>query len=163
MRATLGGLVAAGIALAGLGGCIPVEGEHTKALASESARLVGEAEAFMAAYAEEIRRGDRAAIAARYFRTGAILIRGGRRQFATHADIVARYNRPAWSPPATFEWRDLHFEAVGSDAVVVIGKFAWGERQGPPGIGTYNALLRREDGELRIRIEDEAADQGVAG
>ena len=119
-------------------------------------RLLGEAEAFMADYARRLLAGDRAGIAALYDRDGVILIRGGQRINASHAEVVRRYAGAGWGPPASFEWRDLHFEAAGPDAVIVLGRFAWGEGDRPAVIGTYHALLRREDGRLAIRIEDEA-------
>lgn len=110
----------------------------------------------MDAYARDLIAGDRAAIAARYDRTGAWLIREGEKSFVPYDAIVSRYASPRWSPPASFEWRDLSWEAVGSDAVVVLGHFVWA-RQGDanPMSISYTALLRRQDGELRIRMEDE--------
>ena len=123
---------------------------------SHQQQLIREAEAFMAEYARRLRAGDRAWIAGLYHPDGAILVRSGRRTHATHPEIVARY-RDRWGPPASFDWRDLHFEAAGPDAVVVLGKFEWRDAQGTF-FGTYNALLARQGGELRIRIEDEAED-----
>jgi ketosteroid isomerase-like protein len=118
-------------------------------------QIIREAEAFMADYARLLLSGDRAAIAALYDPDGAILVRNGQRIAASRADMVQRYARESWQPPVTFAWRNLHFEAVGADAVVVLGEFAWGAGD-LPRIGTYNALLRREEGRLFIRIEDEA-------
>jgi len=115
----------------------------------------------MADYAERIRAGDRVGIAALYDPQGAILVRGGQRIVSTYAEVVQRYARQQWQPPARFEWRDLHYEAVGADAVIVLGKFAWHGAEGPALIGTYNALLRRQGDRLVIRIEDEAADQSA--
>jgi hypothetical protein len=123
--------------------------------------LLREAAIFMADYADRIRAGDRAGIAALYDPVGSILIRGGRRIVASQDDMVRRYARPEWQPPSQFDWRDLHFEPAGPDSVVVLGKFAWRVSDGPAEIGTYNALLRRFDGRLVIRIEDEAADQSA--
>ena len=123
-------------------------------------QLVRETEAFMADYARRLLAGDRAAIADLYDPDGAILVLNGRRIDADHSEIVRRYAGDGWQRPASFQWRDLHFEAVGPDAVVVLGHFAWGEGEAPPVIGTYHGLLRREDGRLFIRIEDEAIDAG---
>ena len=118
-------------------------------------QIVRDAEAFMADYARLLRSGDRAAIAALYDPDGAILVRNGERIAASPADMVQRYARESWQPPVTFAWQNLHFEAVGAGAVVILGEFAWGGG-GSPQIGTYHALLRREEGRLFIRIEDEA-------
>ena len=44
-------------------------------------------------------------------------------------------------------------------AVVVAGLFSWtGESGGSPQTLSYTALLRRQDGTLRIRVEDESID-----
>lgn len=111
----------------------------------------------MEEYARELLTGDRAAIGARYDRTGAILVRDGQKSFVSHGDIVARYAGAGWSPPAAFEWQDLSYEPAGPDAVVVVGRFMWTAAGGAePLLVSYNALLRRQDGELRIRVEDEA-------
>ena len=118
--------------------------------------VVAEARAFMDAYARDLLAGDRAAIAARYDRTGAWLVREGEKSFVAYDAIVSRYARPAWSPPASFEWRDLSYETAGVDAVVVIGSFIWVPSAGANPIAvSYTALLERQDGELRIRVEDE--------
>lgn len=123
-------------------------------------QLVREAQAFMEDYARRLRAGDRAAIAALYDPEGAILIRNGERTVASHAEIVQHYAGEGWRPPASFEWRDLHFEAAGAEAVVVLGTFVWGPAAGPSMTGTYHALLHRESGRLVIRIEDEAVARG---
>jgi hypothetical protein len=118
-------------------------------------QLLQEAQAFMDDYARRLLAGDRAAIAALYDPDGAILIRNGRRTRASHDELVQRYAGAGWRPPADFHWRDLHFEAAGPDSVVVLGEFEWRDASGPPVIGTYHALLRREEGRLFIHIEDE--------
>ena len=57
----------------------------------------------------------------------------------------------SWGPPATFSWEDLSFEPAGPDAVVVVGRFLWESTR-----FSYSALLVRQDGVLRIRMEDES-------
>lgn len=119
--------------------------------------VVAEARAFMAAYAEALSAGDRAGIAARYDRTGAYHLGNGHKSFETHAQIVALYASQDWQRPHRFEWRDLSYEPVGADAVVIAGQFAWTLREGAdPIVYSYSALLRRQDGVLRIRLEDES-------
>lgn len=128
------------------------------ATAEAEAPVVAEARAFMIAYAADLERGDRAGIAARYDRRGAHFLGGGERMTMTHAQIVARYAGPDWTPPAAFEWRGLAFEPLGTDAVAITGQFAWTETAAQaPMVFSYTALLIREDGALRIRIEDEDA------
>ena len=119
--------------------------------------VVAEARAFMAAYADALRTGDRAGIAGRYDRNGAYALGNGRKSFGDHARIVTQYASAEWQPPYRFEWRDLSFEAIGNDAVVIAGQFAWTRSEGAePAIFSYTALLRRQDGVLRIRLEDES-------
>ena len=118
--------------------------------------IVAEARAFMEAYGRDLRAGDRAAIAARYDRRGAYFAGHGRSELETWAAIEARY-RDDWSPPAAFEWRDLAYEPAGPDAVVVSGLFTWSRVAGDePLLLSYTGLLLRQEGELRIRLEDES-------
>jgi hypothetical protein len=126
---------------------------------SSHAGVVEEARAFMDSYARDLRAGNRAAISGRYDRNGAYFMGNGNKEFEPYDSIVARYGGPRWSPPASFEWRDLSFEPVGPDAVVVLGRFLWGRRAGAAPVAlSYTGLLRRQDGVLRIRLEDESVD-----
>ena len=119
--------------------------------------VVAEARAFMAAYAQALQQGDRAGIAGRYDRTGAFHLGNGRKGFESYAAIQALYRGARWQPPYQFEWRDLSYEPVGPDAVVIAGQFLWTPRDGAaPLTYSYAALLRRQDGVLRIRLEDES-------
>ena len=123
------------------------------------APIVAEARAFMASYAEALRAGDRAGIAARYDRSGAYFLGNGRKRFDSYAQIVASYASPGWQRPHGFEWRDLSYEPAGADAVVIAGQFAWTPQAGSTAlILSYTALLHRQDGVLRIRLEDESLD-----
>jgi ketosteroid isomerase-like protein len=151
--------IVAAAALAAPGGC--ARGGHeipswSGPSVAHQLQLIREAEAFMANYARLLLAGDRAAIAALYDPDGAILVLNGRRTDADQAEIVRRYSAAQWRPPSSFRWHELHYEAVGPDAVSVLGGFEWGEGGGPPVAGSYHALLRRENGRLFIRIEDEA-------
>jgi hypothetical protein len=78
----------------------------------------------MAAYAEDLRRGDRAALAARYDPAGAHELRPGR-AYRSSYDAIAAHYATSWDGPAAFEWRDLAYEVVSPDAVMVTGLFAW--------------------------------------
>ena len=130
--------------------------------AADTAVLLGEARAFMAAYARDIVAGDRAAIGARYDPAGAYQMGMGRKAFRSQAQIVARYAGPGWQRPASFAWRDLSYEALGPDVVLVAGQFDWSPRAGErPVRFSYSGVLRRRDGQLRIRLEDESADPAV--
>lgn len=110
--------------------------------------------AFMDAYANELRAGDRAAIAARYSAQGAYLNGFEAKAFKSHPAITAQYAGAGWQKPDAFDWRDLSYEAIGSEGCVVTGGFTWtsGDHTGEL---AYTALLRQEQGGWRIRIEHE--------
>ena len=121
--------------------------------------VVAEARAFMDAYARDLLAGNREANASRYDRTGAYFLGNGRKEFSSYDSIAAMYRSASSSPSVSFEWRNLSFEPAGPDAVVVAGLFVWGVAGGaPPMTLSYTALLRRQDGILRIRLEDESID-----
>lgn len=142
-----------------LGAACNARSDDVAARTGAHADAIEEARSFMDSYARELLAGDRAAIVARYDRTGAYILGNGRKEFVPYDSIVAQYSGANWSPPASFEWRDLSFEAAGPDAVVVVGLFTWGRGGGaPPMTLSYTSLLRRQDGVLRIRVEDESLD-----
>jgi len=119
-------------------------------------QVAAEAAAFMQAYGDDLRAGDRAALARRYHRGGAWRVGHGARAFESWEEIRASY-ATRWRPPAAFAWMELSYEPLGPDAVVVVGRFEWGRGEGlAPLIGSYTGLLVRQDGELRLRLEDES-------
>lgn len=127
-----------------------------EAVPAPDAGIVQEARAFMEAYGRDLRTGDREGIAGRYDRRGAYFVFNGRRDFAEWQALAEQY-RTGWQQPAAFEWRDLIYEPAGPGAVVVNGEFLWTSAAGEePMVFSYTALLVRQDGELRIRLEDEA-------
>ncbi|WP_296595579.1 nuclear transport factor 2 family protein [Phenylobacterium sp.] len=126
---------------------------NAQAAAAPKSPILTEARRFMDGYARDLAHGDRAAIAARYDRTGVFFLVAGGREFVTHEALTKDYGE-SWSPPKSFAWRDLHFDPVGADAVVINGSFVWGTEKGEQVI-TYTGFLRRQDGQLRIRLEDE--------
>lgn len=118
------------------------------------AAIVVEARAFMAAYARDLLAGDRAAIAARYDRQGAWMVHAGRSRFIAHDSIARRYAED-WDAPSAFEWRDLVFIPSSEDAVTVVGRFVWTSAGEAPALIAYHGQFVRQDGQLRIRVEDE--------
>ena len=115
-----------------------------------------EARAFMESYAQDLRGGAREAIVARYDRRGAYLVGNGRKELLPVDSLRAIYTGQNWQPPASFEWRDLSYEVLGDDAVMVVGRFEWTDAQGRMLPVSYTGLLLRQDGEWRIRLEDES-------
>lgn len=116
--------------------------------------IVVEARAFMESYARDLRAGDRPAIASRYDRSGAWMASAGQARLISH-DVIARRYAEDWSPPSAFEWRDLVFIPSGESAITVIGRFVWTSADGTPDLISYHGQFVREDGELRILVEDE--------
>ena len=118
------------------------------------AAIVVEARDFMASYARDLLAGDRAAIAGRYDRQGAWMVHAGQSRFIAH-DRIARLYTEDWEAPSAFEWRDLVFIASGEDAVTVVGRFVWTPAGEEPVLIAYHGQFIRQDGQLRIRVEDE--------
>jgi hypothetical protein len=129
----------------------------TRSGASATANVVEEARAFMDAYARDLLAGNVDAIVARYDRTGTYFLGNGRKEFSPYDSVGTMYRRATSKPPVSFAWRDLSFEPVSPHAVVVAGQFTWGAAVGAtPMTLSYTSLLRRQDGVLRIRLEDES-------
>jgi hypothetical protein len=83
----------------------------------------------------------------------------GRETLQTLPEITAHYAGAGWRPPVSFAWQDLSYEVLGPDAVLVVGRLDWGAQpQQPPLRVSYTAVLRRREGGLRIRLEDESVD-----
>jgi hypothetical protein len=114
-----------------------------------------DAREFMAGYAEDLRRGRRQSIVDRYDRRGAFRVGEGEKNLESWELIRAAY-MTQWTPPASFVWRDLSYEPVGNEAVIIVGLFDWGLADGRRLTFSYTGLLVRQDGELRIRLEDES-------
>jgi len=148
---------AAVLALALFGGasCTPAATGAAPRPGVSSTALAAEAQAFMDAYAADLRSGARESIANRYDPRGAWLVGDGRKALQPVDSIRARYVSQ-WRPPASFEWQDLSYEAAGPDAVVVTGLFLWGVSAERRLTCSYTALLLRREGHLRIRLEDES-------
>ncbi len=115
-----------------------------------------EARAFMDAYARDLRAGAREAIVARYESRGAYRVGNGRKALEPVDSLRASYMGASWQPPASFEWRDLSYEVLSDDAVMVVGRFEWTGADGKMLPLSYTSLLLRRDGEWRIRLEDES-------
>ena len=151
---TLTGIALAASLVVSLGaGCAPAPGSPSP---ERTSALVREAEAFMAAYANDLRTGARQNIVDRYDPRGVYFLGNGRKELVPLDSVRASY-LGRWRPPATFEWQDLSYEPAGPDAVVVVGRFVWGVDAERRFTYSYTGLLLRQDGRLRIRVEDESS------
>ena len=131
---------------------------HATDLESSTGSMEHEAREFMAAYAEDLRAGRRLSIAARYDKRGAFRVGEGEKVFET-PEMIRECYLTQWIPPKTFEWRNLSYEALSGDAVIVVGLFDWGAGDGRKVAFSYTGLLTRQDGVLRIRLEDESIER----
>ncbi len=120
-----------------------------------------EARRFMVGYADDLRSGRRLAIANRYNKRGAFRVGEGEKIFET-PDMIRAVYLTQWVPPKTFEWRNLSYEVLSADAVLVVGLFDWGTGDGRKVAFSYTGLLTRQDGVLRIRLEDESVERRPA-
>ena len=117
-----------------------------------------EVQAFMEEYAAELSARNAEAVAARYSRLGAYRMGHGRKQFNSYDSIRVGYIR-RWQGRSQhqFEWRDLSFEVLGPESVLVAGKFEWSRGDSVEALKmSYTGVLIRQDGAWRILLEDES-------
>lgn len=116
---------------------------------------IDSAKAFMVGYSDDLNNAKRDAIIKRYDPRGHYLLGNGKKNFLSHAETTATYLEK-WNPPASFVWHDLSFEVAGPEAMVVTGLFDWVPASGEKRTYSYTALLLLQNGEWKIRIEDES-------
>jgi hypothetical protein len=113
--------------------------------------LESDARAFMESYAQDLRDHDAEGVADRYHSSGAYF-RGG---FMDKESIRQNYTS-GWQGPASFVWEDLSFEVLGPEAILVAGTGIWGLQDTTRFMQVlYASVLTGDDGDLRIRVEDE--------
>jgi hypothetical protein len=114
-----------------------------------------EARALVQAWGEAIRAGDGPGLLAVYSKQGVSLVTKGRVDRLAFGDLESWYLGDAVDPQ-DFVWEDLRMEVLSPDAVIVTGTFIlkWLENEGVR--GAEMALLVREEGRLRVRIEAES-------
>jgi hypothetical protein len=125
--------------------------------------IAAEARTFMNEYLQDLDGRNPTVIAARYHPDGVWLLGNGRKEFLSRDSLTALYAAgiPA-APPMEAEWKDLSFEPVGPDAVLVTGFFLWRTKDGKAGDTlSYATLLLRVGGSLKIRMEDESSSRPV--
>jgi hypothetical protein len=127
-------------------------------LPQQTASIEEEARTFMEGYVNELRAGDREAIARRYHSRGAYRVGEGRKVFSPPDSIRAAYARPTWMRPQRLELYDVSYEVLGPNAVVVAGRFEWTTQSGVKLPFSFVELLTRDGDALRIRLEDESRD-----
>jgi quercetin dioxygenase-like cupin family protein len=127
----------------------------TTVAAHDSVAITQELKAFFNSYADDLRNSHRAEIANRYDARGYYRVGNGLKTMVSFEDSKNRYlNR--WTGPKGFEWKDLSFEVLSDASAIVTGLFEWKVGPGDSVISSYTALLVKNAGEWRIRLEDES-------
>lgn len=122
---------------------------------SSETELAREASLFMATYAQDLARHDGAAIGDRYHRSGTHF-RGSYQVF----DSTRVFYEQRWTGPSSFEFGNLDYDVLGPESILVTGQGYWGRGDSLDALViNYAGLLKREDGDLRILVEDETVVQ----
>ena len=111
---------------------------------------------FYESYADDLRQHRAQAIVDRYNRQGYFSLGNGRKQLVSFEENKRHYLN-GWTGPKAFEWRDLSYEVLSPTAATVIGLFEWTAASGQKSVLSYTALLTKQDGQWRIRVEDESS------
>ncbi|HEY0459566.1 MAG TPA: DUF4440 domain-containing protein [Pyrinomonadaceae bacterium] len=115
----------------------------------------GEIKEFFDSYGDDLRAARREAIADRYDARGYFRLGNGNKTLVSFEDNKKRY-QTRWTPPKSFTWKDLSIEVLSADAAAVVGLFDWQAATGEKAALSYSALLVRQAGKWRIRVEDES-------
>ena len=146
--------------------CLAAAGPHVTAQVrsgSETAAQKGnelatterELKEFYDAYAEDLRQHKAESVANRYDQRGYFSVGNGRKELVSFEDNKRHYLKE-WTGPKAFEWRDLSFEILSPTAASVIGIGDWTAASGQKIVISYTALLTKQAGQWRIRVEDES-------
>ncbi len=115
-----------------------------------------EVEQFMRAYAEDLLNHDREAIVNRLDPRGMYRLGNGSKIYWDFEALQQNYLND-WIGPEEFSWQDLSYEVLGPNTVVVAGSFKWKRSTDPaPRTISYTGLLLKQEGEWKIRLEDES-------
>ena len=111
---------------------------------------------FYDSYADDLRQHRAEAIANRYDARGYFSLGNGNKRFVPFDENKKRY-MTQWVGPKKFEWKDLSFELLSPTSAAVVGLFDWTSASGQTDTLSYTAVLTKQSGQWRIRIEDESA------
>ena len=131
-------------------GCVASEAQQVKApelpRQSNVATVERAVRDFYDSYAEDLRQHRREAIANRYDTRGVFFLGNGKKVRRSFEEVKDRY-LTKWSGPKSFEWKDLTFEVLSSDAAVVLGRFDWQTAAGETLSFSYTGVLIRHSRE----------------
>jgi quercetin dioxygenase-like cupin family protein len=106
-------------------------------------------------YRDDLVKQRREEIADRYDARGYFGLGNGRKELVTFEENKRRYLKE-WTGPKAFEWRDLSYEILSPTAATVVGVGEWTAASGQKTVLSYTALLTKQAGQWRIRVEDES-------
>jgi hypothetical protein len=123
---------------------------------NDLAKVESEVRTFFNEYGEDLRQHRREAIANRYDTAGYYRMGNGNKAFISFEQSKNRYlNR--WTGPKDFQWKNLSIEMLSSDAALVVGQFDWKLASGDSATYSYSGILKKKNGQWRIRMEDESS------
>ena len=117
--------------------------------------VIASASAFMEDYGQDMASGRREAVIKRYDSRGCFRMGQGQKRYWKPEDVRAYYLE-RYKVPLSFRWRDLTYEVLSPDSVVALGLFEVGLADGRKVNVSYTGLLLRQNGEWKIRLEDES-------
>jgi hypothetical protein len=124
--------------------------------ANAEATVISEVKAFYDVYAEDLRLHRREALGARYDGRGSYFLGNGAKAFES-AEETRRYYLKNWTGPKSFNWKNMEFEVITPQAVVVLARFEWATEKEPKPVScSYSGLLLKKSGQWFIRMEDES-------
>ena len=119
------------------------------------ATILSDAKSFMASYAEDLLAGKRDVIVNRYDARGSYRLGEGRKAFVSPEELKKQY-KERWLAPIAMAWRDLSYEVIGTEGVLVMGLLDWETSPDSKTTFSYTGLLTYQDGVLKLRLEDES-------
>lgn len=119
------------------------------------ATMLADAKSFMASYAEDLQAAKRDAIVNRYDARGFYRLGEGRKAFVSYEELKKQYME-RWRPPVAMAWRDLSYEVIGTEGVLVMGLLDWETSPENKTTFSYTGMLTYQDGVLKLRLEDES-------
>ena len=143
------------IAMSALATILFTNGFASAQTVRSEATILSDAKSFMASYAEDLLAGKRDVIVNRYDARGSYRLGEGRKAFVSPEELNKQY-RERWLAPIAMAWRDLSYEVIGTEGVLVMGLLDWETSPDSKTTFSYTGLLTYQDGVLKLRLEDES-------
>ncbi len=112
-------------------------------------------QAVLDSIAIDLTANNRASLAARYDRRGAILLGHGRLRRLPF-DSMANVYGDKWSPPVRFDWRNITIDVLNARSAVVYAQFMWYDSATDSSLTSYTGVLVHDGKGWRVRSEHES-------